>query len=158
MDEEMKKEHAAEVYNSLCAALDNRNWRYDKPDDLVIRFDVSGEDIPMEFVLVVDASRQLIRLMSKLPFVVPEDKRMDLAIATCVASDCLMDGSFDFGLQNGIIYFRMTASFLDSTIGEGLFNYMIDCSCATVDHFNDKFLAIAKGFMSISEFVAEAKS
>jgi len=84
-----------------------------------------------------------------------EDKRMEGAIATCVASFGMADGSFDYDLAVGRIVFRMTASFRESVIGEGLFQYMISCACAMVDEYNDKFLAIDKGLMSINDFIAK---
>jgi len=151
-----KTELAKKVYTTLCDAIDKREWKYDKEeDDLVVHFGVSGDDIPMQFILVVDEDRQLIRLMSPLPFEISEEKRMEAAIATCVASFGLADGSFDYDLSNGRIVFRMTASFRDSVIGEGLFQYMISCSCAMVDQYNDQFLAIDKGLMTINDFIAK---
>ncbi len=155
MDEVKNQKLAEQVYKTLCDAIDNRNWRYTKEEDrLLVRFGVSGDDIPMQFVLVVDAKRQLIRLMSPLPFKMSEAKRMEGAIATCVASYGMADGSFDYDLSDGTIVFRMTASFRESVIGEGLFQYLISCSCAMVDKYNDQFLAIDKGLMSITDFIA----
>lgn len=148
-------ERAKKVYADLCAALDNRNWKYSKrEDDLVVTFGVSGDDIPMDFVLAVDADRQLLRLFSRFPFNVQEDHRMDLAIATCAANYKLADGSFDYDLTTGRISFRLTASFRESMIGEGLFNYMVDCSCHTVDRYNDKFLRVSNGTVSIGDFLS----
>ena len=156
MADENKIASAKKVYDTLCTAIENRGWHFGKDEEkLVVHFDVSGEDIPMRFIIVVDAQRQLVRLMSPMAFKMSENKRMDGAIATCVASYGLADGSFDFDLEDGTIVFRMTASFLESTIGEGLFQYMISCACAVVDRYNDKFLAIDKGLMSISDFIAD---
>ena len=109
----------------------------------------------MKFILVVDAERQLIRLMSPMPYKMSETKRIEGAIATCAASFGMADGSFDYDLSDGAIVFRMTASFRDSLIGEGLFQYMISVSCAMVDKYNDQFLAIDKGVMSIADFIAK---
>ncbi len=157
MDEVKNQKLAEQVYKTLCDAIDNRNWRYAKEEDrLLVRFGVSGDDIPMQFVLVVDAKRQLIRLLSPLPFKMSEAKRMEGAIATCVASYGMADGSFDYDLSDGTIVFRMTASFRESVIGEGLFQYLISCSCAMVDEYNDQFLAIDKGLMSITDFIARS--
>jgi len=155
MADENKIALAKNVYNTLCAAIERREWRFDKDEEnLVVHFGVSGDDIPMQFIMVVDAERQLIRLLSPMAFKMSESKRMDGAIATCVASFGLADGSFDYDLADGTIVFRMTASFRESSIGEGLFQYMISCSCAVVDEYNDKFLAIDKGLMSITDFIA----
>ena len=147
---------AKAVYADLCAMLDKKGWHYKRYDEeLVVTFGVAGEDIPMDFVLAVDAERQLLRMLSKLPFTIPEDKRMDLAIAACVASDGLIDGSFDYDIAKGTIVFRITASFRESKIGAGLFEYLIQCSSITVDAFNDKFLLLSKGVMSINDFIAK---
>lgn len=146
---------AKSVYEDLCAALDKKEWHYKRfDDDMVITFGVAGDDIPMNFILAVETERQLLRVISRLPFEVPEEKRMEMAIATCVASYGLADGNFDFDLERGIISFRLTASFRNSKIGEGLFDYLIRSSSFTVDLYNDKFLAIIKGFISISDFIA----
>ena len=148
---------AKKVYEDLCAALERRDWNFQRHDeDLVITFGVNGEDIPMDFIFVVDAERQLLRVLSKLPFAVPEDKRIDIAIATCAASYGLADGSFDYDIEKGIIFFRLTSSFRNSSIGDGLFDYLVGISCFTVDKYNDKFMALSKGFISIEDFIKNA--
>ena len=154
MADEMKMKLALQVYQTLCEAIDNRNWKYGKEEEkLLVHFGVNGDDIPMQFILFVDADRQLIRLLSPLPFKMSEAKRMEGAIATCVASYRMADGSFDYDLSDGSIVFRMTASYRESIIGEGLLQYMISCSCAMVDRYNDMFLAIDKDLLSISDFI-----
>lgn len=149
-----KNVSAQQVYNTLCDALDARNWHYNKTEEkLAVTFGVNGDDLPMEFVIIVDEKRQLVRLMSMLPYKMPEDKRVEGAIACIVASYGMVDGSFDFNMEDGAIIFRMTASFRESQLGQGLFTYMIDCSCAMVDRYNDKFLAVGKGIMTIQDFL-----
>ncbi len=147
---------AAQVYKTLCQALDKRNWNYTKDEEkLVVVFNVNGDDIPMRILVAVDVQRQLIRLLSYLPFKMDESKRMDGAIAAGAVSYQLADGSFDYNLADGSIIYRMTASFRESTVGVGLFEYLIDCACMTVDEYNDQFLAINKGLLSISDFIAK---
>ena len=157
MVDEKKMELAKQVYQTLCEAIEKREWNFGKDEEkFLVHFGVSGDDIPMRFILIVDAERQLIRVMSPLPFKMSEAKRMEGAIATCAASFGMLDGSFDYDLSDGTIVFRMTASFRESLIGEGLFQYLISCSCAMVDKYNDQFLALDKGIMSITDFIAKA--
>lgn len=154
MSDEKKNALAREVYEVLCQAIDNRDWRYEKEEEkLLVHFGVNGDDIPMNFIIFVDADRQLITSLSPLPFMMSEEKRVEGAIAACVASFGMADGSFDYDLSNGRISFRMTASFRDSKIGDGLFQYLISCSCAMVDKYNEQFLAIDKGMLSIADFI-----
>lgn len=153
MAEQQKNKNAIAVFQTLCETLDDRNWKYDQhPEDSVVHFIVGGDDIPMEFVVYIDSERELVRMMSQLPFAFSEEKRIDGAIATCQATYKLADGSFDYDFKTGKILFRMTSSFRGSLISKELFAYMIDCSCYTVDEYNDKFLMIDKGMLSIEDF------
>lgn len=157
MAEEMKLQLAKEVYATLCASLDNRGWHYSRDDEhLIVDFGVRGDDIPMKFIFAVDIDRQLVRVMSPLPFSFSEEKRIDGAIATCAATFGLADGSFDYDISNGSVIFRMTATFRESKLSDSLFQYLIDCASFTVDEYNDKFLAIDKGILGITDFIANA--
>lgn len=156
MADENKKILAKKVYDTLCKAIEKREWKYEKDEEkLVVYFGVSGEDISMNFIIVVDEERQIVRLMSPMPYKMREEKRMEGAIATSAASFGMVDGSFDYDLSDGTIIFRMTASFRESEIGEELFQYMISCSCAMVDKYNTQFLAIDKGDMDIGDFLSK---
>ncbi|MBQ9930359.1 MAG: hypothetical protein IJO72_06240 [Oscillospiraceae bacterium] len=155
MIDETKMAQAKKVYQTLCEAIERRNWKFGKDEEkLLVHFGVRGEDLLMQFILIVDAERQLIRLLSPMPNKMSEGKRMEGAIATCAASYGLVDGSFDYNLPTGEIIFRMTASFRSSEIGEGMLQYMISCACAVVDKYNDQFLGIDKGEISIADFIA----
>ncbi len=152
MDE---KKAALAVYATLCQALDARQWKYDKDEEkLVVLFGVNGDDIPMRFIIGVDQERQMIRLVSPLSFKMSEGKRIEGAIAACVATCSMADGCFDYDLSDGQIVFRMTAFYHDCQIGQGLFQYMISCACTMVDEYNDQFLAIDKGLLSIPDFIS----
>lgn len=154
MANEKELKLAKEAYDTLCNTLDEMKWRYDKDEDkLILHLGISGEDIPMEFIVHCDADRQLIRLMSFLPFKISEEKRVEGAIATCHANYLLADGSFDYNLGDGTIIFRMTSSFRESLVGDELFHYMIHVACITVDKYNDQFLMISKGNLSITDFI-----
>lgn len=153
MADEMKVKKAKQLYASLCEQLDEMKLIYDKHEkDLVITFGLRGEDIPMQFVLNIDAERQLIRLLSLLPVKFEEDKRVDACIATCEANCRIVDGSFDFDYEDGSIIFRMTSSFLDSLISKDLFAYMIVIGSRIVDEYNDKFLMLSKGMIPLEDF------
>ena len=156
MSEVNLEQKAREVYETLCAALDEHNWHYTKDESmLLVRFTVTGEDLPIAIIMVVDQKRQLVRLLTRLPFTIGEERRMDLAVATCAVTDRLVNGSFDFDILKGTITFRMTASYRESVLGKGLFTYMMDASCATVDDYNDKFLAINKGYLALDDFLKD---
>lgn len=152
MADEMKRRKAEEMYGVLCKALDERQWRYEREDDkLSVRFNVSGDDLSMRFLMMVDEQRDIIRLFSWIPFQMKE-RRMEGALATCYVNYRLVDGCFDFDMKDGGIVFRMTASYRGSLVGTGLIAYMIDCACDTIDDYNDQFLMLEKGRLEPSDF------
>lgn len=154
MSEEKNMIQAQEVYKVLCKTLDAREWEYEKEEDkLLVHLNVRGDDFPIQLVLVVDADRQLIRVMSYLPFDMSQDKRLDGVIAACVLTNRLAAGSFDYNFSNGKVLFRLNQCFRGSVIGEGLIEYLLDCACTITDEYNDKFFALNKGFMSIEDFL-----
>lgn len=75
----------------------------------------------MEINIKVDSDRQLIVILSHLPFVIPENKRLDATVAVSVVNNKLVDGSFDYSIADGHMFFRMTSSFNESEIGNELF-------------------------------------
>ena len=149
-----KNERAYQMYCNLCAALNHEDWKYTKDNsDLSVRCTATGDDLPIDLYVKVDAQRQLVQLYSALPFTVKEDKRLDFAIAVTAINNGLVNGCFDFNIQNGNLMFRMVNSFKGSSLSEDVFAYMIYCSCATVDEYNDKLLMLAKDMLSITDFL-----
>ncbi len=159
MSESIDMHKAKSVYRTLISALDRMDWNYEKfENDLVIKSGAQGDDLPINFIVTVKPERQVVQFLSKLSFDIPEDKRIDGAVAVCVANYRLCHGSFDYDVTDGNIIFRMTSSYRDSIIGDELFEYMILVSASTVDKYNDKFFMIAKGAMSLQQFIEQENS
>lgn len=154
MSDEMKLARAKQVYETICSALDQREWHYKQEEErFLVYFGVRGDDLPLNFIIRADAERQLVRLHSPVPYKMPEDKRIDGAIATSVANYRLSDGTFEYNLGNGEIVFKMTATYRGAQINEELIHYMIGCSCAMVDEFNDGFMGVGQGVITLAQFV-----
>lgn len=154
MADEKEIVSANRVYATLCKILKKRNWEYDDDEELLTAsFELHGKNVPIMFVVIVDAERQLIRIYSPLSVKFSQENRIDGAAAICYASYGLHNGSFDYDLFDGSIVFRMVTSFKQSLIGEALIENMISCTCAVVDEYSDKFSALESGIMSIDEFL-----
>lgn len=155
MAEQKNLEQAKATFATLCNTLDKNDWRYKKDEEkLSIDCGAQGDDLPMDISVEVDVDRMLVMLLSHLPFVVQEDKRLDVAIAVSAVNYALVDGCFDYDVASGHMFFRMTNSFIESKISEDVFAYMLFCSCQTIDEYNDKFLMLAKGMLSIEQFLS----
>ena len=159
MSEELEMQQAKQVYASLIDMLDTRNWKYEKfENDLVVRSGIKGDDLPIEFIIFVKPKNQVVQFISKLPFNIPEDKRVDAAVAVSVANYGLVDGSFDYDISDGEIRYRLTSSYRESLLGADLFEYMIMCAASTVDDYNDRFFMLSKGMIDVQKFIELEKN
>ena len=154
MSEALELQRAKQVYASLVNMLESRDWKFEKfEDDLVIRSGIKGDDLPIEFIMFVKPKNQVVQFISKLPFNMPEDKRVEGAIAVSIANYGLVDGSFDYDISDGEIRYRLTSSYRESVLGGDLFEYMIMCAASTIDDYNDRFFLLSKGMIDIEKFI-----
>lgn len=146
---------AKQNYASLCAMLDDINWKYDKDDEnLFIDCSARGDDLPISIRIKFNTELQIVTLYSLLPFTVEESKRRIMAIAVSRANMGMIDGDFDYNDESGRIVFRLTASYSDSLLSKDMFQYILFVSCRTVDDYNDKFLTVSKNDMSIDQVIS----
>lgn len=146
------------TFETLCNALEKNGLKnglsYEKYEaNFKIECEVLGEDLPIELTVCVNPERMVVLLLSRLPFVIQEDKRLEAAIAISAINNRLVDGTFDFDVKSGHVFFRVTNSYLESLLGEDLFMYMIAVSCRTVDDYNDKLLMFSKGMLPLEKFI-----
>ncbi len=149
-------QNAENMFNSICNMLNSIDFRYDtgrRDEDFVITCTVNGDDIPMKMFIIVRPEREIVSLLSPMPFNTPEDKRVEMAMAVNVANYGIIDGSFDYDISDGEIRFRMTASYIESLLGQELFKYMLFVSANTVDRYNDRFMMLARGNMTLDQFI-----
>lgn len=157
MLEEAKELSAKKIYDTAISVLDKRGWHYSTEEDMIIRLKVKGEDLPIDLVLVVDKEKQILQMLSPLPFEFSEEKRVEGSIATCAINYNLLYGNFDYNFDKGNICYRMIVPFHDSEIGFGLIDFLVSCICSLVDDYNDKLLALGKGYIDINEFMEKLK-
>lgn len=155
MSDNNKLELAKMTFDSVCKALDSIDFKYDKnEEELKIICSARGDDLPMKLHVIVDVERSIVRVLSLLPFDVKEDKRIDMAVAASIINDMLVDGSFDFDIKSGNMFFRLTNSFIESVMSHEVFVYMILCSLKTIDEYNDKLLMLSSGMIDLEKFTS----
>lgn len=148
---------AAKTYHTLCKALDNMKWRYEKDEKgLIVRTSAVGDDLSMKLFIKVNADNSVMYLKSAMPFTVPEDKRDLFCRAAIVANWQMLNGSFEMDVSDGYLAFKLVVPFMNTDVSVEVCNYMIKVSCSMVDKFNDKFKDLADGKMTLSEFEAFA--
>lgn len=145
---------AKRAYATVIAMMDNDNLKYSRDDEnLRIELGFNTDDLDVNVKFMIDEERELVRIFSFLPFKFPEDKRIEGAVATCVANHGMVNGSFDYDFSDGEILFKLVNSYKGDCFSEEAARYMLSVVVSTVDNYNDRFFALAKGMMTLSDFV-----
>ena len=150
------QERAAKIFQQFKDHFDKEDFSYDAfDDDLVIRLTVHGKDLPQPTLIKIDEKRKLVRIMSPIPTDVPEDKVMDMALATSVANYRIINGCFDLYIKEGKIIFRIVHYYGDTELSEAQLEYLTTLAFLVTDDYNDSFFMISKGIMSVEDFIAK---
>ena len=145
---------AMRAYATIIAMMDNDNLKYSRDDEnLHIELGFNTDDLDVKIKFVIDEERELVRIFSFLPFKFPEDKRVEGAVATCVANHGMVNGSFDYDFSDGELLFKLVNSYKGDCFSEEAARYMLGVAVSTVDNYNDRFFALAKGLMTLKDFV-----
>ena len=153
MADEKNLAQAKATFQALCDAMDAMDWKYTKTDSYGIKTGARGEDLPIDMNVLLNEKLSLIKLISPLPFTVPEDKRIDMALAVTAANYGMVHGCFDYNIQDDTLYFRMATSYEDMKLDTEVFRYLLYCAAQTIDNYNDKFLMLSKGLLTLEDFL-----
>ena len=142
--------YAKENFDKLRQALDERKWHYDTDEeDYSVSFKVNGDDLLLDFQIRVDKKRDLVVLYSRLPFKASKERAVQMAQAVNHANTMLAEGSFDYNYKIGFLCYRLTNSFRGSVLSASVYDRMISMAGHTVDDYNEKFLLLSLGAISL---------
>ena len=149
-----KTQAGLNAYRTLISMMNNQGLKYTSFDDkLHVELGFNTDDLDVNLICIIDEERELVRILSFLPFKFPEDKRVEGAIAATVANHGLVNGSFDFDMSDGEMLFKCVNSYKNGDFNEDIAHYMVSIVVSTVDDYNDRFFGIAKGMISIQDFI-----
>ena len=145
-----------QVYQMFKKHLEERNFKFDAHDDkLVLTLTVHGEDLPQPTIIRVLDDRNVVQILSPIPSHIPEDKRIDGAVAVAVANYGMINGGFDYDMSDGEIRFRVAQGYHDMELSDEFVKYLLSVAFVTTDKYNDKFFMLGKGMLSLEQFIEQ---
>lgn len=151
---EVNMEMGRTIYNSICSVLDKMEINYNKvEEDLVILFGYKGQDMNHDLLIAVNAKQEAIQIMERLPFSISPEKATDVAVAICYANSRLLSGKFTYNMGD-YVSFEITQLYSGSLIGEPTLRRMLLALISTVEEYDDKFMALNKGYLKAEDFKA----
>ncbi len=154
MADQLEMQQAKAVYEVFCNALKEDDWSFMPADEkLSISLGIKGENLNMDLGIIVGEKRQSVTVGCALPFTVIEDRRMEMAIAVCMANHKVACGLFDYDISDGTILFRLVHCFNDCPFTKDLARSLIGRVCSSVDHYYDRLRALGTGVIDLERFL-----
>lgn len=154
MTDEQKRQNAQRMFTLIRATLEEMGVQYGVNEErMTVRFTARGQDLPMDLYLSADLRRQMVVLLSPMPVEVNPDRVLDMAVAVSVANNTVVDGGFDYNVNEGRLYYRMNNSFIDCQYGSGLVKYLLDCAFHVIDRYNERFEQLGNGTIDLQKFI-----
>ena len=69
------------------------------------------------------------------------------------SGNTVVDGGFDYNMNEGRLYYRMNNSFIDCQYGSGLVKYLLDCAFHVIDRYNERFEQLGNGTIDLQKFI-----
>ena len=149
-------EKGIQVYQMFKKHLEENDFKFEAhDDDLVLTMTVHGEDLPQLTIIRVLDDRDVLQILSPIPSHIPEDKRVDAAVAVSVANYGMVNGSFDFDMRDGEIRFRIAQGYEGMELSEEFIRYILSVAFFVTDKYNDRFFMLGKGMISLEQFIEQ---
>lgn len=149
---EVNMELAKTIYDSVCTTLDKMSIKYTRHDnDLVVTVGHKGKDMSHNLIILVNAEKEALQIIEKLPFTVDPEKATDIASAVCLVNNGFVCGGFEYELGDSIS-FKMSQFYSGSLVGEATIERMIIGLVLSVEEYDDKFMALNKGYLKVEDF------
>lgn len=152
---------AQQVFITICNALDhlglNRHTDTNSDGSCTAHAGVISDEFRLRLIFTVRHQIDSITLIVALPFTAPIPRRMWAAAAVCAVNLKLFEGLFEYNMEDGSIFFRMTENYYDAQIGE----QQIRAMCYKATHFIDKYgiklRRFCEGVVTLEEFLEDIK-
>ncbi len=154
-----KHTNALNAYNTMIDHFTSNKLHITRDDDqMSVEIGFNGDGLPINIRFRVHEDRQVLRVLSIIPVRVPEEKRVEGAIAVAVANYGTVNGSFDYDMNDGEIRYRVCQSIHDgSTLSDETVRYIMAITYNTVKKYNDRFYMLGKGLMTLEDFIKKDK-
>lgn len=149
---EVNMELAKSVYETVCTALDNMGFKYERhDDDLVVSLGYGGKDMNHDMLIIVDAQREVVQVIEQLPVRMNAEKATEIACAVCYANRFIVCGKFTYDMEEEI-RFKVAQIYDGSLIGPETIKRMVVALAITVEEYDDKFMALNNGYLKAEDF------
>ena len=143
-------EESLAVKQQFAAWLEKKKWTYKEEEDeaaYIYRFELRGEDLPIDVIVVFEKERPQLAVLSRLPVTIPDEKKAEACILLNQINDASDFGKITMNPGSGKLRFRYCAFFGQCLVSDDFFAQVIFNSVNYLDDFNDRLLMYSKGMV-----------
>ena len=145
---------ALEVYERVKGALSGAGIAFTSDaEKRTVSPAVPGMEGAFELEYYVSEVHETLLLTAHLPCKMPEQRRIDGALAIACANTCIVNGSFKYELGDGSVFFCVAVSYASLGLTSGAVLDMIRQATQAVDRFGISLFRLANGFISLEAFL-----
>ena len=152
---------AQKVFTTICTALDHlglrRHTATNSDGSCTAHAGVISDEFRLRLIFTVRHQIDCITLIVPLPFSAPVPYRMWAAAAVCAVNLSLFEGLFEYNMQDGSFFFRMTENYMDAQIGEQQIRAMCYKATHFIDRYGIKLRRFCEGVVTLEEFIEDVK-
>lgn len=152
--EDIINETAQGFYELICKIANERGYESKEiSGSLAIDIVVNTGNRVIRPFLSVDTKNECVRFSCYLNCLFPSQKHLDASVACSAVTMGVQYGAFDFNCNDNSVLFRAAVPYGSSQISRSAIEQMIDYSIATVDAYEQDFVDLKFGKITLEKFL-----
>ncbi len=154
MMNKQKELEAQNILQKFVELLDENELVYETSDDeLAVSLAIKDGDFFAELYFIPHVENETVMMISPLDFNVPEERMRDMAVAVSYLNNHIVNGFFDYDIEDGKLSFRTTIPYQRSKISQTVLACSMLINFVSVREYHELLKDLARNQMSLNEFL-----
>ncbi len=152
----MATQQEMQIFEYICTSLKEANIKFTRDERVLFAHcRQNGEAFPVSCIFTVNTTFECIQLLSVFAGCFSRNRVEELAIAANAYNYRAVQGRIDVDIFSPTLRFRNVATYKEREITKEFVEQFIDYSITTLLLLDQKFKALAKGEIELSDLVTE---
>lgn len=152
-------DRARDIVNQVCGFLDADGVRYrTQPDGTAVEAVFCGEAAPFATMVMVREEPLVLGVFVRIPIIVPEARRAQMAETVVRANHALGVGAFDLDMADGTLTFCASIPLAEVSVAHEQFRSLLQAALCSANRYHRAFCRLLYGDdLSPAEVIAEVE-
>ena len=143
-----------DIFTQVGEFLDAAGLRYNaEPEKNIYRFGMQGESISTHFLLRTDANGPALYILCHTDYRVPEQRRVEGALATCAIRHILPNGDLEYDITDGSFILCQFIPVADRLLNTQFLRSTVSMMHSHMEVIHRRISAVGEGLLTVSELL-----